>query len=213
MSIPIRCTGCSKPFKVKDHLAGKRVRCPFCTRLLRVPETDLDEDTQDVPAGYRICPSCAELVRSQARKCRFCGEALPSPSPADGPAPPKAPAWSDLSDEDLDIIEDGENPFDGERPGRTQVEDKTLPPEHRQERRQIKRHLRELGRMHHLETASEFDEVKDAVSKMRKQLLAKLHALLVEAKKQGVIQEEFGEDGEIMYRFTGDDQTWKTTGL
>ena len=213
MSIPIRCTGCSKPFRVKDHLTGKRIRCPFCTRLLRVPATNTDEDTQDVPVGYRICPSCAEMVRNQARKCRFCGEALPPATSVEEPAPPRAHAWSDLSDEDLDIIEDGENPFDGERSGRTQLEIKALPTEHRQERRQIKRHLRELARMHHLETASEFDEVKDAVVKMRKQLLASLHALLVEAKKQGVVQEEFGEGGEILYRFTGDDQTWKTTGL
>ena len=36
MSIAVNCR-CGKAFKVKDHLAGKAIRCPSCRKPLRVP--------------------------------------------------------------------------------------------------------------------------------------------------------------------------------
>lgn len=40
----------------------------------------------------RRCPSCAELVRREAVKCRFCGADLePLPAPAPGPTEPVSP--------------------------------------------------------------------------------------------------------------------------
>jgi hypothetical protein len=36
MSIAVNCR-CGKAFKVKDHLAGKAIRCPSCQQPLRVP--------------------------------------------------------------------------------------------------------------------------------------------------------------------------------
>jgi WD40 repeat protein/serine/threonine protein kinase len=36
--IPFRCTGCGKSLKVKDEVAGKKVKCPSCGQALRVPE-------------------------------------------------------------------------------------------------------------------------------------------------------------------------------
>ena len=46
----------------------------------------------DVPDGFKQCPDCAEMVRAQARKCRFCGyrfdqPAGPSAQGVAGPAP------------------------------------------------------------------------------------------------------------------------------
>ncbi len=37
MPIRVKCSGCDKPLKVKDELAGKRIRCPGCQSVIRVP--------------------------------------------------------------------------------------------------------------------------------------------------------------------------------
>jgi predicted Zn finger-like uncharacterized protein len=34
----IQCPHCSKSAKVKEELAGKRVKCPHCSQLMQVPE-------------------------------------------------------------------------------------------------------------------------------------------------------------------------------
>ena len=42
MSIAVNCR-CGKAFKVKDHLAGKAIRCPSCKKPLRVPGAAPDQ--------------------------------------------------------------------------------------------------------------------------------------------------------------------------
>src|SRR5689334_19212818 len=37
MPIRLKCPDCDKPLKVKDELAGKRIRCPGCQTVIRVP--------------------------------------------------------------------------------------------------------------------------------------------------------------------------------
>src|SRR5262245_34418749 len=37
MSIRLKCPDCDKPLKAKDELAGKRIRCPGCQSVIRVP--------------------------------------------------------------------------------------------------------------------------------------------------------------------------------
>src|SRR5215470_17903107 len=37
MSIPIRCEPCAADFKAPDQLAGKKVKCPRCGQIIRVP--------------------------------------------------------------------------------------------------------------------------------------------------------------------------------
>jgi predicted Zn finger-like uncharacterized protein len=39
MPIRVQCNGCKTALAVKDHLAGKRVRCPKCQAPIAVPET------------------------------------------------------------------------------------------------------------------------------------------------------------------------------
>jgi hypothetical protein len=42
MAISLRCTGCRSSLKLRDDLAGKKVKCPRCQTALVVPETDED---------------------------------------------------------------------------------------------------------------------------------------------------------------------------
>ena len=50
---------------------------PLPTAVILVAFTDRSEQRQRIDAtrsrdGLRLCPSCSEVVRSQARRCRFC---------------------------------------------------------------------------------------------------------------------------------------------
>jgi len=48
--IPIHCLHCGKHLKVKDELAGKKVRCPQCKQTLEVPLPS-SEDATVPPSG------------------------------------------------------------------------------------------------------------------------------------------------------------------
>ena len=52
---------------------------PIGLVIALVMQTDHKElESRSLTAGeMRKCPSCAELVRAEARKCRFCGSDLP----------------------------------------------------------------------------------------------------------------------------------------
>lgn len=43
MSIEARCTKCDKKVKVKDELAGKKIKCPGCGEKLSIPEAAVEK--------------------------------------------------------------------------------------------------------------------------------------------------------------------------
>lgn len=96
MPIAFRCA-CGTPLKVKDALAGKKVKCPKCGKSLAVPEPadDADDEIVDV----RDCPSCGEALASDAVICIGCGHDFRTGQKAK----PKKPrrAGKDQSAEDL----------------------------------------------------------------------------------------------------------------
>ncbi len=46
MPILLRCPGCQKPLKVKEELAGKKVKCPSCGIPVRVPAPSVEFKTE-----------------------------------------------------------------------------------------------------------------------------------------------------------------------
>ena len=58
MSLSITCSNCDKKLKVKEELAGKKIRCPDCSTAISVPaksaaaDDDLSDD-RDEPASPR----------------------------------------------------------------------------------------------------------------------------------------------------------------
>lgn len=96
MSIKVSCDSCGKDLKVRDEAAGKRVKCPDCGSVIRVPQAEAPEDAVDAESAddddpwggedlkssgkalepRKPCPACGEMIIKTAGKCRFCGEIL-----------------------------------------------------------------------------------------------------------------------------------------
>ena len=219
MSIPVQCNGCHRQFKVKDRLAEKRVRCPWCSIRLFVPEGPSIPSTPPppktpTPAGekemvrgaFRVCPLCAERVRAQARKCRYCGEEMPALS-REGMKEGTISLWDVLTEGELAAIEEGRRSPDG-KTGEPDRDKQVRTPAQRRSRRRVKRYLRELARLGKWARISEFKEVRQAVKKSRQALMERLHGVLDEAKKEGALEEHVTWDGEVRFRFVGEEDTW-----
>jgi phage FluMu protein Com len=43
MPITFSCNSCNKKLRVKDELAGRKVKCPGCATVLQVPATSTEE--------------------------------------------------------------------------------------------------------------------------------------------------------------------------
>jgi DNA-directed RNA polymerase subunit RPC12/RpoP len=44
MSLSVTCSDCDKSLKVKDELAGKKIRCPGCSSVIAIPQPATDDD-------------------------------------------------------------------------------------------------------------------------------------------------------------------------
>lgn len=75
-----KCSNCGYKVSLPPHYAGKTVKCPQCGAKTRVGGEPAEAETRGEafyePAELTRCPYCRELIRSDARKCKYCGEIL-----------------------------------------------------------------------------------------------------------------------------------------
>ncbi len=102
MSQMLTCPGCQATLRVRDDMAGKKIKCPRCAELVPVPagkavtakgRPAADEgftEVKPLPASKvksapgskgavpttRPCPSCGKSVSLAARTCRHCDAPL-----------------------------------------------------------------------------------------------------------------------------------------
>ena len=72
--IPITCA-CGRSLKLKDEMAGKRVRCPDCSDTLNVPAADAEDDFLADISGEEDAPS-ADLPQSRSRSKKSSAKTL-----------------------------------------------------------------------------------------------------------------------------------------
>jgi phage FluMu protein Com len=106
MPISISCTDCSKKLRVADTLAGKAIKCPQCTTVLRVPGTATATTTKPAAAVAKPEPPVDEdeNVKPAPGAVRRKPSAAPG-DPIDAPAASRSvPEASDLPEELREMV-------------------------------------------------------------------------------------------------------------
>src|SRR5262245_13517509 len=90
MAISIQCD-CGRSLRLKDHLAGVRVKCPSCSKPIDVPRPgDVEETVFEILSQQPEAPSAS---RSQSYRPEYPAArppaALPPPPSPRPPLPPK----------------------------------------------------------------------------------------------------------------------------
>lgn len=85
MPIRVKCEKCKKTLSVKDHLAGKKIKCPVCQGIVAVP---LAAPTKEAPAAGKTGAPTPKAASSAAKK-PVAAKTKPKPD-ANGAAPPSS---------------------------------------------------------------------------------------------------------------------------
>jgi hypothetical protein len=78
MAISMSCA-CGRALRLKDELAGRKIRCPQCSIVLQVPDGDVADDFEAAPDPPS--PATAAIRTSSSYQ----------PAPAPPPRPPEPP--------------------------------------------------------------------------------------------------------------------------
>src|SRR6202035_1240860 len=80
MAISFSCPSCDHTIKVKDELAGRKVRCPECSTAIRVPELEVAEEEEPSPRKRLPAREDGEQpLRKQSRPAADEDEEAPPP--------------------------------------------------------------------------------------------------------------------------------------
>ena len=112
MALSVTCPGCKATLRVKEELAGKKVKCPRCEAAVPISaaapvEAVVVEEEPDRPAARartKACPECGKQVAAEARKCRWCKTWL------EDKAEPPDEAGPEQDDEERDDEDDRRRP-------------------------------------------------------------------------------------------------------
>jgi len=68
MSLSVACPGCGREYRVKDELAGKKIRCKECDAVIAIPQPDEDELglADDELAELQAAPPLSSASRKKA---------------------------------------------------------------------------------------------------------------------------------------------------
>jgi predicted Zn finger-like uncharacterized protein len=97
MAIPFQCPQCQKAYRVKDHLAGKKVACAQCKHVITVPALTAPVDSHAIEAIAEAALDSGERAASNgsavhpvaaagtiAMECPYCFENVEFPAASSG---------------------------------------------------------------------------------------------------------------------------------
>jgi DNA-directed RNA polymerase subunit RPC12/RpoP len=106
MTATMNCPGCQATLRLRDDMAGKKIKCPRCAQLIAVPAREGATAAEAAPGGEvaaeaitlepegakaeptatRRCPACGERIAVTARQCRYCQADVAEAERAEPPA-------------------------------------------------------------------------------------------------------------------------------
>lgn len=69
----IKCEHCDKTLSVKSDAVGKKIKCPACQKVMRVPQVEDDAYDLNPKQDRKVCPSCQTELKPGAVLCVSCG--------------------------------------------------------------------------------------------------------------------------------------------
>lgn len=116
VSIVVNCT-CGRKLKAKNALAGKRVKCPMCGKVINLPKQ------KEAPSSIRVMCQCGQTLQANATlagkrvRCPACSQTTVMPhAHVTTPAAPDPLKTSPISSDPFDFGDWTDDPLGGETP-------------------------------------------------------------------------------------------------